>query len=307
MPMHRLVSFVFGFVLILSSCLLTGNAFAGQVVTDDLRQWARAAIANESAIDTRAAANTVSILYFENQTRRPELDPLQKGLTVMLITDLSKIDTIQVVERAKFQALLEELDLSDSGLVDKAAAPRMGRLVGAAYIVGGRLEPDVMERIRIASELVSVARQNSLGQPSSTGPFEELLRMEKVIAFDIVKLMGVELTPAQTKELQKPLTTNLKALMCWFQGITLGDQRHYVQAAAAYQRALHADPAFNAPDTALRELQSLKLVSRPPDTTSMLERLHEQVSVNDEPELDDISKHDRSGELQTTDVTVRWH
>jgi TolB-like protein len=307
MRTHRIGRHALLCMLVFSICLAAGRAGAGQVITDDLRQWAREAIAREKALDTQAATNTVSILYFANQTQRPELDPLQKGLALMLITDLSKIETIQVVERARIQALLDELDLGASGLVDKASAPRVGRLVGATYLVGGHLAPSDQTGIRIDSDLVRVTRQDSLGQPTSAGPFEELLRMEKEIAFEIVRLLGVALTPAQIAELRKPLTTDLKALMLWFQGVGLSDQQEYAQAADAYQKAIQADPAFAPATDALEELRILKLIPRPIDTIEVLERLRQRVSVTDRPEPDDIFKRERPGDVQSSDVSVRWH
>jgi tetratricopeptide (TPR) repeat protein len=107
--------------------------------------------------------------------------------------------------------------------------------------------------------------------------------------------------------LRKPLTTDLKALLLWCQGVTLSDQQKYPQAADAYQKALQADPAFTPAASALEELRVLKLVSRPPDTLEVLERLRQKVSVSDRPEPDDLLKRERSGgEVPTSDVNVRW-
>ncbi len=310
---HLFSKCLIAFVISLIISLAAGAAGAGQVITDELRQWARDAIARESALDTRAAPNTVSILYFDNQTRRPELDPLQKGLTLMLITDLGKIDTIQVVERARLQALIDELDLGASGLVAPDTAPRVGHLLGAAYLVGGRMLHSAGDDIRIDSDLLRMARQDTLGHPTSTGPFEDLLRMEKEILFEIVRLLDLQLSPAQIQELRKPLTTNLRALMYWFQGVTLSDRRNYAQAAASYEKAFKADPDFRPAAAAIDELRSLKLVPAVPATGAVLKRLHKRVSVNAGPEPNPIVKRDRSGvasvqgpATQTTDVNVRW-
>jgi TolB-like protein len=297
-------SLFLGLVFLLG--LWTATARAGQVVTDELRQWAREAVVKESTLTTQAAANTVSILYFENQTRRPELDPLQKGLALMLITDLSKIDGLQVVERNRIQALLDELALGASGLVDRSTAPRLGRMLGAAFLVGGRLAPDQPNALRIDSDLVRVSRQDTLGRPTSAGPFEELLRMEKEILFEIVRLLQLSLTPAQVEALQKPVTTDLKALMAWFQGVQFSDEGKYSQAAESYQKAIDADPAFQPATEALEELRTLKLVARPLDTIEMLERLRQRVSVTDRPEPDEIFKREHPAEVQSSDVNVRW-
>jgi TolB-like protein len=306
MRIHRFGRRSLLFLMILLIGLTADQVWAGQVVTDELRQWAREAIARESALEGRTATNTVSILYFENQTRRPELDPLQKGLTLMLITDLSKIETLQVVERTRIQALLDELALGSTGLVDKQAAPRVGRLLGAAYLVGGRLAPTDQTGLRIDSDLVRVAAKDTLGQPTSAGPLEELLRMEKEILFDIVRLLQLELTPDQIEALRKPLTTDLKALMAWFQGVALSDQQKYPQAAEAYQKAIAADPAFAPATEALDELRMRNLIARPLDTIELLERLRQKVSVSDRPEPDEIFKRDHPSEVQSSDVNVRW-
>ncbi len=306
MRIHRFGRRSLLFLTLLLVGLAADPARAGQVVTDELRQWAREAIARESTLEGRAATNTVSILYFENQTQRPELDPLQKGLPLMLITDLSKIENLQVVERTRIQALLDELALGTSGLVDKASAPRVGRLLGAAYLVGGRLAPADQTGLRIDSDLVRVAAKDTLGQPTSAGPLEELLRMEKEILFDIVRLLQLELTPAQIEALRKPLTTDLKALMAWFQGVALSDQQKYPQAAEAYEKAIAADPAFAPATEALEELRARNLIARPLDTIELLERLRQKVSVSDRPEPDEIFKREHPTEVQSSDVNVRW-
>ena len=224
----------------------------------------------------------------------------------MLITDLAKIETLQVVERARIQALLDEMALGASGLVDPHTAPRVGRLMGATYLVGGRLVPADQSGIRIDSDLVRVMRRDNLGRPTSAGPFEELLRMEKEILFEIVRLLQLELSPAQLEMLRKPLTNNMKALMAFFQGIQNSDQQKYAQAAEAYQEAVEADPEFATAIEALEELYRLNLISHSADTLEVLERLHQRVSVNDNPEPDDIVPHPPRPPVRRSAIDFQW-
>jgi curli biogenesis system outer membrane secretion channel CsgG len=55
----------------------------------------------------------------------------------MLITDLSEVKGLQIVERIKLQALVEEMGLGASGLVEANTAPRVGKLLGAQWLIGG--------------------------------------------------------------------------------------------------------------------------------------------------------------------------
>ena len=120
--------------------LAIASASAGQVVTEKERHWARQALAQEAALDAaRMPDNSISVLYFSNSTGKPDLDALQKGLAYMLATDLSTIKGLLVVERVKLQALVEEMDLGVSGLVEADSAPRVGRLLGARFLVSGDL------------------------------------------------------------------------------------------------------------------------------------------------------------------------
>jgi hypothetical protein len=70
-------------VMVLLSSFIT-PAGAAQVIIDDIRQWAHRAVKNETSSDFKPAANTVAVLYFQNQTRQPGFDFLKKGMAVLL-------------------------------------------------------------------------------------------------------------------------------------------------------------------------------------------------------------------------------
>ncbi len=291
-----------------------GRAHGNQVVTDTIRQWAHQALNNEASLDFKPAANTVAVLYFHNQTKHANLDFLQKGMAVMLITDLGKLQDVQVVERTHLQALVQEMQMGTSGIVAAATAPRLGRLLGARYLVGGDLNTIQADTISIDSNLLNVPQNGILGSPSSTGNMDALLRMEKEILFELVRLLRIDLTEAQKEQLRKPITTNIKALMFLVQGIQSSDQGAYTQAADFYERALKLDPGFEPAESAITELRNLKLISPGPGTDALLRDLRNRVSVNRGPVPDQITKRRNSepagvlgpGGAQPAEVQVRW-
>ena len=239
-------------------------AMAGQVVTDKERSLARMALKRakeERAIAKVGATNTLAVLYFRNTTGQKKLDALQKGLALMLITDLSKVDKIQVVERVRLQALLEEMNLGTSGLVDQATAPKVGRLLGAYYVADGEIQESKITDLEIQPFLIDVPFKTVTRQPPAAGTINDLFRMEKKILFGIIDQMNILLAPEERATLEKPISTSAVALMALFLGIDYSDRGMYANAANMYRQALDKDPNLQLAKDALQELKTLGLVS----------------------------------------------
>ena len=240
----------------------TGSAFAGQVVTKELSQWASQAIANEQALSVVPSSKSVAVLYYQNLTGDASFNPLQKGLSVMLTTDLAKLKDLQVVERAKIQAILEEIELGVTGLVDTETVPRVGRLLGARFLSGGDILKGSVTQLQVDPNLLDVSEQITINQASAEGDLNDLIAIEKEILFETIRLMDVALTPDHKAELEKPISASIPALMLLFRGIDASDHGNYTQAADLYEQALAKDPNLTPAKEALNEINTLELTSK---------------------------------------------
>ena len=240
---------------------LTSSAWAGQVVTEDVKSWAKEALEQEKALETVTAPNTVGVLYFRNQTEQGKLDLLQKGMALMLMTDLSKIKDVQVVERVKIQALAEEIGLGSSGLVDPKTSPRVGRLLGAQWLVQGDILKGRPEILGIRSDLLAVPEEEMLGHPEAEGTLADIFRLEKEILFELTDLLKVVLTPEEEEALKAPLATTVGGLLTLVEAVEASDAGSYKQAMKLYQEALKTDPSIGIAEDAVQELSSLGLAS----------------------------------------------
>lgn len=294
--------------ILLCSLLVCGRlaslAWGGQVVTDDTRLWARKAIQEEKAIESVKGKNTLAILYFQNKTGRPDLDVVQKGLTLMLITDLSTLEGLQIVERTRLQALTEEMGLGTSGLVEPGTAPRVGKLLGAEWLMGGDIMSGKPVELRVQSDLLDVFSSSSLGQQTAEGGLAELFRMEKDLLFEIIKVLKIKLTPEQQAALKKPCSTSDKALMTFFRGISASDQGDYEGAAALYEKALKNDPGICAAAPALKELQVLGLVSVKSKSGELLRSLKDRTSLTDQLSTEDSEKREKGPASTPSQVSI---
>lgn len=240
-------------LLICGLSVLSSHA-AGQVVTQDARDWAKKTLAGEKALTVTPSDNTMVILYFINLTGRSELNPLEKGMTLMLLTDLSQVPGLELIERVKLQALVEELKLGRSGLVDQQTAPRIGKLVGARWITGGDFAGGKQESFDTRSRLLDVASSAVAGQFSVAGTLDDILKTEKDLVFTIVDQLKISLKPEVAAAIRKPCSTNLKALDALFRGVDASDRGEYQQAGELYSEAIKEDPDVCVAGIALQEL-----------------------------------------------------
>ena len=235
---------------------LPAPCWAGQFVTQELRTWAKGAVQQEASLKTQSSGKrTLAVLYFNNKTGWAELKPVQKGLAIMLITDLTRLKEVQLIERAKIQALLEELDFSASGLVAAKEAPRIGRLLGANLVVGGDIEKKSQTVFQLSSGVMHVPTEKMLGEPTIQGKLlEELFRMEKDLLFEIIRLLKLELTPERLAELREPVTESLEALLYFFRAIEAADEGDLDNANDLLDKSLSEDPSFGLSENAKKEI-----------------------------------------------------
>jgi TolB-like protein len=305
------------FIFFISACIClllfsSSPVQAGQVVTKDDKAWAHQAIEQEKSRETVYSPNTVAVLYFRNTTGKDTLNPLQKGFAFLLMTDLSQLDKIQVVERVKLQALVEELNLGTSGLVAEDSAPRVGMLLGASYLVGGDILPVQAADLQVKSNLLGVKDEHVLGQPEAEGKLADIFILEKKILFEIIDLLKIELRPEQRVNLEKPFTTNLDAFMNFANGMDSSDKGDYSKAGNYYKEAIQQDPQMQPAQDALNELKSLGLITDLTRSQVMLMTLENTTSTTASPTKSVITQESgnpgviQQKVIQTGNINVKW-
>jgi len=144
-----------------------------------------------AAPDTRP---TVAVLYFDYSGKDAEMAVLRKGLAQMLISDLSALDGVRLVERDRLEEILGELKLAQSGKIDPATAAKVGKLLGARYMVlGGYF--DLMNTLRADARVVEVETGKVLQSTGATGKPQDFLGVEQTLSAAIAKIL-VEKTHA---------------------------------------------------------------------------------------------------------------
>ncbi len=157
---------------------------------------------------------------------------------------------------------MEELNLGKSGLVDAKTAPRVGRLMGAEYLLGGEMLADKLTELQVDPGILDVPKEKTYGQTPVKGKTAELINIEKEILFGTVaKLEYIKLTKEEEEKLRKPLSTKVKALFHLFDAVDQSDNEKYEQATNSYLAAYQEDPELSLAKEAILEIITKGLIS----------------------------------------------
>lgn len=215
------------------------------LVQKSFESEARAALESEQALSVAALPDsTIAVLNFKNLGTNGDLDPLQKGLADMVITDLSKVKALRVVERARLQQLVQEIGFGSSGLVDEASAPRVGRLIGARTIVKGSYLDLSESTIRLDAGTANTAAGSFARADEVTGDLAQFFRLEKQLVLAIIDDLRVPLSQEERRAVMEIPTESLLAFMAYSRALDAEDRGQYTDAYNGYQQAVTHDPGF---------------------------------------------------------------
>ncbi|MFH1581903.1 MAG: tetratricopeptide repeat protein [Pseudomonadota bacterium] len=204
---------------------------------------AKKAMAEEKTLATvQPDANTVAVCYFQDLSPDKSLRAFQKGLAAMVITDLSKIKSLKIVERMRLQALLAEMKLGQTGIVDQNTAPRVGRLLGAESLIVGNL---TLGSIHATTSLTSSETGEIKGTSSVTVEQEKFYELPIIIVKDIAGILGIKLTPEESKAIGIPHTTVYNAFIYYGEALDALDAGNWEAARDLFAKAVKEDPKFD--------------------------------------------------------------
>ena len=214
------------------------------IATEELRASVRDALARESELSALPPTpNTVGVFPFRVEGD-PDLEPLSRAMAEFLITDLSIVGRLQVLERVRVQTLLTEISLGEGGWTEPETAARAGRLLSAERIVQGRIDV-AAAGLRIDAAVVNVGDDHTAGNPViSTGAVETLFDMEKEVALGLYAEMGISLTQAERARINERPTESVQAMLAYGRGLEASDRGDLVTASREFSEAAGFDPGF---------------------------------------------------------------
>jgi hypothetical protein len=149
----------------------------------------------------------------------------------MLITDLSNVNMLDIVERDKLESILKEQKLNNSKDFDPNTASKVGKLLGAQVILTGAYF-EMMGSLRLDARFIDVETGKILKSDGVDGQTSSFFKIQKQLAWKIINNMDVKLSDEEKKELESKEKS--KAL-------SFEDLNQYSNALELYDRGKKAD------------------------------------------------------------------
>jgi len=239
-----------------------------------------------------ADTKTVAISYFDNTSGLEVYNPLSKGLADMLITDLSNVKSIQIVEREKLESLLKEIDLGEGKFIDPNTAQKLGKGLGAGYMLTGSYL--IMgETMRIDARLVDVGTGEIAMAEEITGKKNTFFTLEKELANKLISTLKISISRTEKIALKRTTTKSFDAMMAYSNGLDMTDTGNLDEAQVYLEKALEYDEEFELAAYKLEEVLSLiqtALEVRKTGLPSELVNLINQLSTYDDKVCDDFAQ-----------------
>lgn len=219
------------------------------ITRQEIEASAKAAVAQEQQLSTQMPqANAVAVMPFTFAGTDTTLAPLERGFAELITIDLARSSKITVVERARLQALLDELALQRSGATDTSTNVRAGKIIQAGRYVKGSISQPQGERIRVDATVLNTQTGLSLPNSGATNEntLDQIFAIEKAIVLKLFDDLGVVLTTAERNAIEERPTRSLQAFLAYSKGLKLEDEGKYEEASRSFGEAARIDPSFGA-------------------------------------------------------------
>lgn len=221
--------------------------------------WAltMAGMAGPAALAAQDNRPGIAVLAFENGGSfgrdKEDYEALRRGIAGILIGELGQNPSIRLVERAEAQRILDEQSLGTAGRVDRETAARVGRMVGARYMITGTFL-DVYGDFRLDARVIDVETGVILTSVSSDRQLHEIKDLYRIIQSLATRIVTETKLPALAPSGRPaPREVPTDALTAYSRALYYEDSGNKAKAIEYYQKALDLFPDFTEAREGLRK------------------------------------------------------
>lgn len=184
---------------------------------------------------------------------KEDLGSMRIGIQEMLLTELKQNPTLRIVERSTLKEMLAEQDLGASGRVDEHTAARIGKLVGARYIIKGQFM-DLYGNFRVDGHIVNVETGELVKTVQVSAKPDQLYDLLVQLASRITAGVNLPPLPTSVQNARKARDIPGEATRLYSLALTLQDDGETAEAIKLYRRITQEFPQMTEAREKLTQL-----------------------------------------------------
>ncbi|MDE3171926.1 MAG: hypothetical protein KGN74_02530 [Gemmatimonadota bacterium] len=216
---------------------------------------AGAMVAPATAAAQGAKKPVVVVLGFDNNSigkDAADYNGIGKAIQDMLITDLASNPNVVLVDRDHIEQILQEQHLAKDGAIDPATAVRVGKLLGAQYLIEGGFMSDGRGNMVLTARSTNVETSVISNPQKVQHKTDDVLGMIAQMSEKVSKDMklpaldhgtGAVNRPAGTTG-EKPQKMDIRTAMLYAKALDAKDSGDPAKAAQLFRQVLDKFPDY---------------------------------------------------------------
>jgi eukaryotic-like serine/threonine-protein kinase len=220
-----------------ATSVLPGDAYATQVTPSDQL--------NSAAIKARAG-QSVAVLRFNNITGNPQDEWVGVGIAETVTADLKNIEGVSVVGREMIYEVLRRFNAENQPDFDEKFATRVGREVGARWIIGGGYQR-FGEMLRITARFVEVETGEVIKTVKIDGRMNDIFELQDKIVYELSRDLDLGLRSTERAVIEVRETNVIEAYEAYITAREFaysGTPEGIEKAIALSEKAIQLDPNY---------------------------------------------------------------
>jgi TolB-like protein len=212
-------------------------------------------VAQQRGQDTRPG---IAVLPFNNGGSygqgKEDFDALERGIAGMMISELAQNPAARVVERQEIQRLVDEQNLGAQGRVEGNTAAKIGKLVGARYMVMGTFV-DFYGDFRVDVRLINTETGEVVKTESERMQRDHLYDIIRNVAGRLMKDANLPALTRQASDQRMSRQVPTEALTYYSRALLYQDRGQKDKAVEMFTHALAIFPEYAEAQDGLQKVQ----------------------------------------------------
>jgi len=184
---------------------------------------------------------------------KENFEALEVGMQQMLTTEFAQNPALRVVDRSQIKQLLAEQDLGAQGRVDANTAAKVGKVVGAKYVILGNFI-DFYGDFRIDIRIVNVETSEIMKTEKARDKRENLYAMVTSISTTLTRGVNLPALPRQAMEQRENRKVPTEAVTYYSRALLYADRGNKEKATELFNRAIEVFPEYSEAKQGLQQL-----------------------------------------------------